>query len=135
MFYRRLKRTLAVVSALRSRRHPCYRFSAFFVCTAAGFDSKNPGADPAGRRSAEMEKEEAFKIEISDGLLLYYDRFSFYSQKVIRRKKVERLCKERFREALGATTKVVLSGRAATTLGSGGLFTCGHVFIEWRLFW
>src|SRR5699024_2163127 len=82
MFYRRLKRILPVVFALR-RRHV-----AFLVCAVA--DEVSVSADrgdlvkctTAKNHFVKMRKEEGFKVELSDGLLLYYDRFSFYSQKV-----------------------------------------------------
>jgi hypothetical protein len=82
MFYRRFGRILPVVAALR-RRH-----FAFLVCAAVEEVSERDRGDrvkcTAKDHFVKMRKngEKGFKIAVADGLLLYYDKFSFYSQKV-----------------------------------------------------
>jgi glutathione S-transferase len=83
MFYRRFGRILPVVAALR-RRH-----FAFLVCAAVEEVSERDRGDrvkcTAKDHFVKMRKngEKGFKIAVADGLLLYYDKFSFYSQKVV----------------------------------------------------
>ncbi|RZC37886.1 ganglioside-induced differentiation-associated protein 1, partial [Asbolus verrucosus] len=86
MFYRQFKRILPVVAALRNRQ------LAFLIVAAAeevnesdrGDRVKCTSKNAIKMRQAEEKSDMArFKLEVSDGLLLYYDRFSFYSQKVV----------------------------------------------------